>query len=405
MNMVSTKPSEQLSRFELFIASLPSIRFSRIFNLYVFFFIFVFVNKKFAVLIDWRIPTFALGLIVLVLSPRKKLKVSPLSFWIGAIFIFVSLISTCINLRSNLSYSNNATYRVILSNINNLLAISIFLMNYDRLSWRYFASVYFFSLFFLLISVFLDAANVPIHKLTIHEAYIENLPHPELSRPTGWVYGPNIVVLVTVPYLVLIFALHHSRRWLHFLILFPMLALVRSRTFFVGSCIVLLYLLYKKSKILFTFALSQFVLWSALYYHQIIDFLLQHSMSFRFRIWKMALEKILNQPWLGYGISGSRYFSLPLQYGTIHNTYLTVLGDSGLIGLGCYLLLISRTLDVKNIYYRAGWLLMFLYALTQEYTFSVQIVIFYYLVYKLIYSHEKSASYNHRLKAAPAVSR
>lgn len=37
-------------------------------------------------------------------------------------------------------------------------------------------------------------------------------------------------------------------------------------------------------------------------------------------------------------------------------------------------------------------------------TFSMQLIIFYYLVYKLIYSYEKSASYNHRLKAAPVVS-
>ena len=68
-------------------------------------------------------------------------------------------------------------------------------------------------------------------------------------------------------------------------------------------------------------------------------------MSGRNIIWKNAMLVISKSPIIGYGLDYSKYFDT-----AIHNSYLNILLQTGLVGLGCVMLMINTTLNrmIKN---------------------------------------------------------
>lgn len=356
--------------------------YHKLLNLYIFMLIFTFVNKTFSPIIDLRYITVLIGACLLILSVQSKLRISKMNLTVGLIYVLVNILSTILYYSENSSYIGNTTNTLILSHLNNLLLLFVLLFNFKKIKLEFFLKVYYFSLIFLIIGVFLDLLNIPIHKITIYDsAEIVNDP----TRPSGWIFRPNDVPLVTFPYLILIFATNQKGKYSKFITLLPLLILPQSKTFFVIFIIGIMYLFFiKKPKLTIATICILIINLMVIFKDKIIAMLLLQTMSFRYAIWEMAINKIPDSILFGYGIGGSRYFSLPLQYGTIHNSYLAVLGESGVIGFTCYLIMILSTLKLKNVYFRVGWIWMLLYGMTQEYTFSVQILIFYFMIFNFI---------------------
>jgi len=369
------------------------------FNLYSFFLIFTFVNKKFSIVFDWRLIPAILAVVLFMsifLNKKYIFKTRLISIFLIVITVIIGIVTTIFFYEYNISHPQNSTNTVIISYMFIFINFIVISFYWKYFNVRKFMNYYFFSLLFLLFSVILDFFRFPIHLVTIYDAYGhgKDIFTDGMYRASGWVYGPNIVPLVTIPYVILIFALKDKFKYLKTIILSPSFILPLSKTFFIAIIISLFYYFLSLNKKLFYFTVVVFsfiTLYIISIYYE--DLLLVPSMSFRFIIWENSFDKILDNL-LGHGAAGSRYFSLPYQYGTIHNTYLAIIGDFGIIGLCTYLYLIIRTYYINSKPYKIGFIILILYGFTQEYAFSLLPVLYFYVTYRIIYEHQQKRKVN-----------
>jgi O-antigen ligase len=129
--------------------------------------------------------------------------------------------------------------------------------------------------------------------------------------------------------------------------LYPILFLF-SRGAYVAVFIGLMYIGIKKSKMVFLGLLILVFAWSIIMPAAVIERIemtkteegqLDHSSSVRFEFWAIGFEQFLRNPITGVGFDTARYF----RGGDLHNAYIEILAEQGIIGLWIFLALLYGT--------------------------------------------------------------
>ena len=298
--------------------------------------------------------------------------------------------------------------RVLFSHSANLIYLAVFALYYKRLNVAMFSRFYFFSLLFLLAGIAGQMLGFDIFAISYYPAektlfgldyYVESITG--LPRYASWVFDPNWVPLLTFPYIAYMYAVREKHRQLKTLILVPLLIVPLSRTFFVAMAIVLLIWLFVKLR-------RAYPVWKVACIELFISavgciFMFNISivgsmtslktMALRLIMWKGLFSKLTGSGLLfGYGVEGSRSITVGLrgldQYGTLHNTFLAILGDHGLIGFIPFLiLLVLPLIKIRSFPYRLLWVYMVIYGMTLEFGFHSIIVLAFCVIPLAIKQH------------------
>lgn len=210
-----------------------------------------------------------------------------------------------------------------------------------------------FSVFYFIIGMVALEFNFHGNQVGVYGLFLDrNIP-----RLTGTVHDPNIFVFFITPYFFYVAThLNNKKNIIGFIVASLCIVLTFSRGGYLGvfaGCLLLLVLSKKRLK-QFRFGIitlfSLFILYSFKTYLPIDPFELISSRFLDIRtdggsgrsiLWSNAFNTFLDNPLLGIGINATLDYSADFytRRGYVHNTFLEVLSEMGLIGFMVYMLL------------------------------------------------------------------
>lgn len=334
------------------------------------------MNKKFSIIFDWRyIASLLLVVYLIALLTTRKIKINIFDMIVFTTFVVGCLFPIVMHYGTLHQYPKINEASLLFGYLYSLLIFVLFYLIRNELPLKFLIKSYVFSVLFLVVSIVADYFKLPIHEITIYESYHDRYLSYDATdyhwRPTGWVYGPNIVAFVIIPLLTIISSVTGIRYIVPRYVSYIGLILPQSKTLLVAWFTGQIFKTYQKVnggyKIFML--LSLIILGTIFLYNystDIIGFFTLSTMTFRYLIWENALISIQNNLF-GQGIGASRLFSLPYQVGTIHNSYLALSGDLGILPTLIIIYdLIRRFLRNTNIYYRTSVFMFVLLSSTQE---------------------------------------
>ena len=389
----------------------------KLFYFYLFLFIFTAINKEFLFFgLDLRYLNLIIALILIV----TKLFYSKVYITARDIFLFLFFLDCFFSVF--IAYYNQNIFLIedkLISQsilyLNNFCGFVVFLFYKKLITLKNITKYFIVSLSVLLISIFWIMLGNQLTTLFGSEVpgFYSGFSHVNLFgmnvRYAGYADDPNYANLFSIIGLILInnSKTLFKKTFLYFssIICLIIYSLSLSKTLTIG--IICTYAGYSLiNKINFTFKLKYLIyvflatviMLSPLILLKLNFFSQLATISTRYNMWQVAIEMFLDNPIVGYGLTGFRcvYNELyrGLWYVQTHSTYMQIISEQGLIGFTLFFFFIMNILKVDDKLTIISIFIFLFFSINFE---SVYLQIFIVLTY-LIGSRNKNIEFLNNYK-------
>ena len=383
----------------------------KLINFFIFAFIFMTVNKRLGLFIDFRLLVVILGLSILVCSFLQGKFNTVLKKWSLYLYIFPAIAfalsfvwGTYRITEFSRSYSLEVSVN-LLANLFGLFVCSIVIILYsEEITYKIITCSYFWSLLVLNIGILLQMFGYDIFWFTAYPGYIEDfLPQGcwlvrmfgNFGRCSSWVQSPQLVGLLVFPYLYMIFVFKEKHKHLKLLLLLLPLLIPYPRTFYVAivvAVIIYLFLKYQKHFLIFGIPLAGLLIIG--FSGFIRDIFTVRTLTNRYGFWLAGLQGFWEHPFFGHGPMSHRLVigqAFGSQQIAAHSSYVGILVDFGVAGLLFWLITfflpfwgLKRNLPKSYI---IPWMVFILYNMTNHLYYSFITVVYLLLIPIGIFSY------------------
>lgn len=340
---------------------------NRLFKLVTFLFVFTSINREFAPLhIDLRLVMFPLAMCALFLSLTKRnllraanCQVVPPKLpevWL-LLYLLVALLSNIAWLWNGLPLIKQSFYNLLIVFALNIAMVLLIMLNRANYGLDFIRNSIVISVAFLAVSQFMVYLNIPIgiflsdESVRVLQAGGEHYNlYGQHFRVSGFAEDPNYACFFAALGLISLFSTHVkftvAKLSLSAVFMFA-ITLSWSRTIVFGSAAITLVLIISQllslksqsaGKVL-CISITSFAL-MAPFVASFLDLDFLQTVLTRFELWERASLLFAKSPIIGNGLSSFRSFNMSEVSGWYvhcHSTFWSVLAESGLLGLICFL--------------------------------------------------------------------
>ena len=343
-----------------------------------FIYIFLLFNREFVPFIDLRYLNF-LFFSVLILNKLiylAKYKSLTITGTKSSIHVFVFLI--LLVFASNIGWLGNpykpdssVLLSVIVLYVYNILAVFVFSLYWQRYNekvFRYFFLISGFVLFLSLVMQFVGFESLPFQGQV--KSGMEEEEAVFGLRYGGYAQDQNYATIGMVIWIFTTIIFFKKSLFRHIVLAAGILGILLSfsKTIILIVLILIFYFIAKYFRFHQVYVLSLMTVGSLLFV-SIFDLLMSlPTISTRFRMWKLALLEFLGSPIFGNGISSvrSNFLFRGGWYVQPHNSFIAILVDHGIFGLGFYVTLIFFAFKTESLLYKYLLVVFIVFSFTQE---------------------------------------
>lgn len=350
-----------------------------LFYLAAFIYIFLLFNREFVPLIDLRYLNFSFFIILLLNKFFYFLKNKYITI-IGDKYTVI--IFTCLVILlfvSNVNWLTNPyepDIEVLLSTIvlysYNILAIIVFALYWQRFNIKVFKFYFLFGGFILFLSLllqFLGIESLPFEG-EIRSGKVEEEAFIFGMRYGGYAEDQNYATIGMVIWIFTGFKFFSKSIIKYVILAFGVLGILLSfsKTIIAVIIILLFYYVSKNVKIQFIYIITLLAFIFTVF-GLVFDFLMSlPTIYLRVSMWKAAFYGFLDSPIFGNGISSvrSNFLYRGGWYVQPHNSFLAILVDHGILGFIFFLLLIIRSFNTRDVFYKYLLIVFLAFSCTYE---------------------------------------
>lgn len=365
-------------------------------KIYIFIFILTMFNRELIPLgIDIRYVQVILSLIIIgyevyktIVIKNTELKFKKLILYILTFYLYIVLV----NIRwffNGLKINFTDFINMIILSISNLLTIIVFYLNRKKIDKKYVVRCIMISGIILIISMILVWCGSSLNSIMggDYQGYYAggdntNFIGQEI-RVAGYAQDPNYASFFMIIIGATAFIFVNNRKIKITMILLSLIGLIlsASKTITIAAILTVLILLIFKNICRYSEKISNILLNLMVILMSVLPYLIikimvifnysfsMDTMSTRMSMWVKAIELFDKNPIFGNGITSFRSLYESLPYGWYvhsHSTIFQLFSETGIVGVGLFILIIITILKKSNIYVRYLTIVFLFFCLTTE---------------------------------------
>ena len=384
----------------------------KVFQIYLFLFTFQMFNREFVILgrFDLRFLTGVLGVILLLRALKKVIKNKEINLLlkdnyfmlINAFFVLIFL-SNMMWLFNGLDIRLTSFLAILLSITYNYIFVLVVYFNLNLTEKDKVITYMNLSFIFLFMSMLLVLFGIDLGRLIGHEfRFVARADALAIlpMRIAGFAQDPNFVSILAM--MVLFSNLIFNSKSKKYIMALAIIALVLSFSRTILAIATLGFMFYCFEKLFKKEVVTKLCVVTAigLILAPFVIFLLNEpdvalsTLSTRFSMWTTAIHLFLRSPLFGSGLTGFRSYFLSTPSGWYvqpHNTFLSVLSESGTIVFGLLLLIFWVQFKLNHQFHSLLILMLVAICFSYDVTSHAYMVYIFILIYYLI--HPKANHY------------
>lgn len=377
-----------------------------LYYIYFFLFIFTMINREFLLFkMDLRYVLLPVGIILILIEiyNRLILKKNCEKYFdkdFKTIFIFYVWIIIC-NISwmwNGLEINRTKFLNEMILIINNFIGIIIFYLYKEYLNRELLNRIIVFSSCILILSFILIGVGYDITRIANPNeiyVYVSSKEAPDHInafglgyRIGGFAQDPNYASILLVIAIIATLQLKIKKVYKTIITIILLLALgfAASKTILIASILGIIYTiiikfskpkLIKKINIILLTTIICFIL--VVLNLKNLKVFFPSTMTTRFAMWEMATELFKKSVIIGNGITSFRsFFSVDNWYIQAHSTYMQIMCETGLVGIGIFLKIMYNNLNNKKISNVFLTIVYLIFAINFE---TIALQFFIYIIY------------------------